>query len=274
METDLIIKGGKKDFNNQNKKTMQEQSQPTQEQQKEFDTVEYLNTQMKYLGFGDNHKEEIKKGIEVNEKSFQIHTTSDRVSEGNKVDFVINFNKSEKGGVFLNSFNAKLITQEGKERNHNFKLNFTAKEAINLLEGRAVKSEFTNSKTNETFESFVKLKFDEPKNEYDNYKMEFHKANEVDTGKIIELSGLKFEKEEGKNNAIKLLEKGNVVNVKFAHEGKEIEGKAILNPQYRILNLYDKDMNRINTNKPLQGLEQDNSHEKNKVRQQNISRSL
>lgn len=46
----------------------------------------------------------------------------------------------------------------------------------------------------------------------------------------------------------------------------------MLNPQYKNLNLYDKDMNELNTNKPLQGLEQDNSHEKNNVRQQNISR--
>lgn len=70
------------------------------------------------------------------------------------------------------------------------------------------------------------------------------------------------------------LEKGNITNVKFTHEGNEIEGKAVLNPQYKNLNLYDKDMNRLNTNKSLQGLEQDNSHEKNNVRQQNISRSI
>lgn len=56
---------------------------------------------MKYLGFGDNHKkEDIQKGIESNEVSFQIHTTSDKVMEGNKVDFTVNFNKFEKGGAF------------------------------------------------------------------------------------------------------------------------------------------------------------------------------
>lgn len=262
----------KQELNQQNMETQQPAQEPTQS--KKFDVAEYLNNQMKYLGFGDNYKETIQKHLDTADKSFQIQTTSDRVMEGNKVDFAVNFNKSEKGGVFLNSFDARLITQDGEERSHNFKLNFTAKEAINLLEGRAVKTEFNNSKTNEPFESFVRLKFNEPKNEYDNYKLEFHKANEIDTAKIVELSGLKFEKPEYKDFVVKSLEKGNITNVKFTHEGNEIEGKAVLNPQYKNLNLYDKDMNRLNTNKPLQGLEQDNSHEKNNVRQQNISRSI
>jgi hypothetical protein len=49
------------------------------------------------------------------------------------------------------------------------------------------------------------------------------------------------------------LEKGNIVKVKFEEDEGVIEGKAVLNPQYKNLNLYDQDMNRINTNKPLQG---------------------
>lgn len=79
----------------------------------------------------------------------------------------------KKGGIFLNSFDAKLTTAQGEERSNKFRVNFTAKEAINLLEGRAVKTEFTNAKTNEPF---VRLKFNEPKNEYDNYKMEFQQS--------------------------------------------------------------------------------------------------
>ena len=146
------------------------QEQPKQEK-KDFNVVEYLNTQMKYLGFGDNHKEEIQKGIDSNEKSFQIHTTSDKVMEGNKVDFAVNFNKSEKGGVFINSFDGKLTTAQGEERSQNFRVNFTAKEAINLLEGRAVKTELTN-KQGEKYEAFAKLNFAEEKNEYGNFKFQ------------------------------------------------------------------------------------------------------
>ena len=68
------------------------------------------------------------------------------------------------------------------------------------------------------------------------------------------------------------MEKGNIVKVKFELDGKVIEGKAVLNPQYKNLSLYDQDMNRINTNKPLEGLEQDNKQEKNNVKEQSIKR--
>ena len=63
-----------------------------------------------------------------------------------------------------------------------------------------------------------------------------------------------------------------MVKVKFEQDGNVTEAKAVLNPQYKNLNLYDNDMNRINTNKPLEGLEQDNKHEKNNVREQSIKR--
>ena len=83
-----------------------------------------------------------------------------------------------------------------------------------------------------------------------------------------------FDKPEYKDNVIKSLEKGNVVKVKFELDDKVIEGKAVLNPQYKNLNLYDNDMNRKNTNKPIQGLENENGQQKSNVREQSISRGI
>ena len=62
------------------------------------------------------------------------------------------------------------------------------------------------------------------------------------------------------------------MKVKFEMEDQIVEGRAVLNPQYKNLNLYDNDMNRINTNKPLEGIEQDNKHEKSNVKEQSIKR--
>ena len=235
--------------------------------------LDYLKNQLKYLGFGESNKlhQDLEKGINSNEKTFKIQTQSDRAMQGNEVNFTLNFNKSEKGGVFLNSFNATLKNEIGEERTHNFGVNhFTAKEAVNLLEGRSVKTEF---KENEPV--FVKLNFAEEKNEYGNFKFQTYnqQAYGVDTAKIVEKSGLIFDKPEHKDNTVKSLEKGNIVKVKFNLDNKITEGNAVLNPQYKTLNLYDKEMNRLNTNKPIQGLDTQ-QQEKNDIRQQNISRSL
>ena len=249
------------------------------ETQKEFDQVEYLKNQMKYLGFGEGEKlhKDLEKGIKSKNQQFEIKTTSDKALPGNKADFTLKFNKTDGGGIFLNSYNAKLTNEKNEENSHNFQVNrentFTAKEAINLLEGRSVKIEFHNPKSDQQETAFVQFNFDEPKTEKGNYLFQnFYKNYGVETEKIVEKSNLIFDKPEYKENTIKSLEKGNIVKVKFEQDDKVIEGKAILNPQNRNLKLYDSDMNRINTNKPLEGIEQDNQHEKNNVKEQSIKR--
>ncbi|WBS74192.1 hypothetical protein PF438_14955 [Elizabethkingia meningoseptica] len=260
-----------KNINNQNPHIM--------EAQQDFDQVKYLKDQIKYLGFGEDEKihKDLETGINSKNQEFEIKTTSDKTLPENKVDFTLKFNKSESGGVFLNSFNAKLTNEKNEELSHNFSVSkdssFTAKEAINLLEGRSVKIEFLNPKSKQVEPAFVQFNFNEPKTEKGNYYFQnFYKNYGVDTAKIVEKSNLVFDRPEWKESAIKSLEKGNILKVKFKENDQVIEGKAVLNPQNRNLKLYDNDMNRLNTNKPLEGLEQDNKHAKANVREQSIKR--
>ncbi len=179
--------------------------------------------------------------------------------------------------MFLNSYDATLTNDKGETLSHRFKVkkedNITAKESINLLEGRAVKTAFVNVNTNEKEPTFIKLKLNEEKNQYGNFNLDFYKGKDIDVAKIIDNSNLIFDRPEYKEYTIKSLEKGNLAPVKFKHENNEIEGKASLNPQYKTLNLYDNDMNRVNTNKPIKGLEVE-QNEKANTRQHNSKRSL
>lgn len=258
-------------YNNQNFKIM--------ETQKEFDQVQYLKDQLKYLGFGESAElhRDLEAGIKSVDQQFELKTQSNKTLPGNKVDFVLKFSKSEKGGVFLNSYNATLSNDKVESLSHNFNVSrentFTAKEAVNLLEGRAVKIEFDNPKTGEMEPAFAKLNFDEPKTEKGNFHFQnFYKNYGVDTADIVEKSNLRFDKPEYKDSVIKSLEKGNIVKVKFEINDTVVEGKAVLNPQYKNINLYDMDMNRINTNKPTEGLGHDQKNDKNNVKEQSIKR--
>lgn len=249
------------------------------ETQNEFDQVQYLKNQMKYLGFGEDQKlhKDLESGINGKEQQFEIKTSSDRTLPENEVDFTLKFTKSESGNVFFNSYNAKLKNAQSGELSHNFYVSrehtFTAKEAVNLLEGRAVKMNFTNPKTNQQEYAFVKLNFNDPKNEYGNYNFQnFHQNYGVNTSEIVDKSNIVFDKPQYRDDVIKSLEKGNVVKVKFEMNNAVIEGKAILNPQYKNLNLYDQEMNRINTNKPLEGIGNDLSQDKANAQEQSIKR--
>jgi hypothetical protein len=264
---------------NKTKNNINNQTPKIMETQKEFDQVQYLKDQLKYLGFGEDEKlhKDLEKGIKSAKTQFEIKTSSDKALPENRVGFLLRFNKTDRGGVFLNSYHAILKNEKDESIHHNFPVNrentFTAKEAVNLLEGRAVKIEFQNPKAEQKEPAFVQFNFNEPKTDNGNYNFQnFYKNYGVDTAQIVEKSKLIFDKPEWKESTIKSLEKGNIVKVKFELDDKVIEGKAVLNPQYKNLSLYDQDMNRINTNKPLEGLEQDNKHEKNNVKEQSIKR--
>ncbi|WP_152908186.1 hypothetical protein [Riemerella anatipestifer] len=268
---------------------MQGQSKRTYEQE---EVIGYLKNKLMYLGFGESEEmhKTLEEGINSTADNFKIKINSDKASEGNSVNFVLNFSKSNQGGVFFNSYNATLTNEKEQVFSHTFSANngVTAKEAINLLEGRAVKTELNKTiekideDTGEIYSEktkepvFIKLKLAEEKNEFGNFKMEIYSKNYgIDTAKILDKSDVLIQSQEQKDFLIKSLEKGNIVPMKIKQgSNNPIDIKAILNPQYKTLNIYDNNMNRLNTNKPLQGLEQDNSHEKNNVRQQNISRGI
>lgn len=262
-------------------KDNQHHQKETPEPQKEKNNYDVLKDQIKYLGFGEGTSllTNLSEKLDSKEKEFSISLASDKASfKNNEVNFQLNFQKSASNEkVYLNTFQANL-KNENKEIDisHTFsaKGNFTAKEAINLLEGRAVKTEIFNQKKGQNEEAFVKLKLSEEKNEKGNFKLQvFNKNYGVDVAKIMDKSNLVFDNEKHKEITQKSLEKGNIVSVKFSDQANKItDGKAILNPQYKMLNLYDNKMKRVNSNE--QAFQKDHSETNEVKNQQNYSRKM
>ena len=254
--------------------------------EKQFTQLNYLKNQVKYLGMGESEKlhKDLENAILSPDKNVDVkveYNNPDRLMKGNTISFDLHIGKGEQGGVFLNSYTANLTMKNGEERSQSFKVqkenNITAKEAINLLEGRAVKIEHdrVDKETGELSrtESFIKLKLKDEKTEYGNYKYEwYNKGYGVDVDDIMKKSNLVFADDTQRERTKKHLEKGNITEVSFVHDKKEIKGFAVLNPQYKQLNLYDSAMNRLNTNKPLQKPELENNQKNEIVKEQHISR--
>ena len=254
--------------------------------EKQFTQLNYLKNQVKYLGMGESEKlhKDLENAILSPEKDVNVqveYNNPDKLMKGNTISFNLHIGKGEQGGVFLNSYTANLTMKNGGERTQSFKVqkenNITAKEAINLLEGRAVKIEHdkVDKETGEISrtESFIKLKLKDEKTEYGNYKYEwYNKGYGVDVDDIMKKSNLVFADDTQRERTKKHLEKGNITEVSFVHDKKEIKGFAVLNPQYKQLNLYDNGMNRLNTNKPIQKPEVENNQKNEIVKEQQISR--
>lgn len=261
----------------------------TNEQQlseKQITQLNYLKNQVKYLGLGEDPK--LHKDLEnailspVDKTTVRVeYNHPDKLMKGNTATFDLNIAKTEQGGVFLNSYRANLTTKNGEERSQTFKVqkenSITAKEAINLLEGRSVKIEhdMVNKETGELSrtESFIKLNLKEPKTEYGNYKYEwYNKGYGVDVDNIMQKSNLVFADDIQRERTKKHLEKGNITQATFMHENRQVQGFAVLNPQWKNLNLYDSSMNRLTTQNQLIKPEVREDIQKNNVPQQSISR--
>jgi len=240
-----------------------------------------LKDQIKYLGFGEEQKvhTELADNLASDKKEFIINISSDKASfKNNEINFELKFQKSEKNeNFYLNSFLANLKNNEKDVNlNHTFSANgnFTAKEAINLLEGRSVKTEIYNKHLDAKEDAFVKLQLNEEKNEKGNFKLQvFNKNYGIDIKKIIDKAKLHFDNDKHREITTKSLEKGNIVSVKFSDlKNNIVEGKAILNPQYKMLNLYDNKMKRFNSNE--QAFQKDNSETNEVKNQQSHSRKI
>ena len=68
------------DSEDNNKKVLTIKNPNIMETKKEFDQVEYLKNQLKYLGFGEGEKlhKDLEKGINSKNQQFEIKTTSDK----------------------------------------------------------------------------------------------------------------------------------------------------------------------------------------------------
>ena len=267
--------------------TQQQAQSSPQLSEQQSNQLNYLKNQVKYLGLGEDAKlhKDLENAILSPEDKVTVraeYNYPDRLMKGNTATFDLNLTKTEQGGVFLNSYRANLTTKNGEERSQTFKVqkenSVTAKEAINLLEGRSVKIEHdvVDKKTGELSrtESFIKLNMKEPKTDYGNYKYEWYNKNAygVDIDNIMQKSNLTFANDIERERTKKHLEKGNITQVTFQQENLQIQGFAVLNPQWKMLNLYDSAMNRVTIQNQLVKPEVTQSQQKNNVPEHSISR--
>jgi hypothetical protein len=226
-------------FNNQNNKVMNEKN------------FEYLRDQVKYTGFGESLEYDLKEQIKKGEEKFTLNYKNEYGND--KVDATLNFKKSSQGDMyFFNSYDVKL--QKEKADNVlqqtfyiNNKGSITMKEAYNLMEGRSVNKNLVNQK-GEEYNAWVKLDFKQTDNQ-GNYKMAqfgekygYNLDTELKKHPIKELTN-----DEYKKDLIDSLKKGNVQSATFVKDGIEVKQYIEASPQYKNINLYDANMQRMDS---------------------------
>lgn len=236
--------------------------------QKNFD---FLKDQVKFTGFGDDLENELRKKLEKPTPDFQMPDNFQiphKTKFGNDdVSSVLHFKKSDQTDMyFFNRYDTTLKPEGSKdEMTQSFYINkgnnnITLKEAFNLMNGRAVHKEFTKLEkvgegenarfkpTDEKYTAWMKLDFKEA-DEQGNFKqLKYSENYGYDLNAALAKHPIKeLESESDKTRLVDSLEKGNRQSVTFVQDRNEQKHFIEANPQFKTINIYDSNMQRLNS---------------------------
>ena len=228
--------------------------------------LDFLKDQLKFTGFGEGLENELKNKMEKQTPEFQI---AHKTKFGNDdVSSVLHFKKSEKTDMyFFNRFEVSLKPEQSRdEMVQAFQTSkgnkITLKEAFNLMNGRAVNKNLTN-KENQEYNAWVQLDFKQT-DTHGNYKMKhFHENYGYDLNAELAKNPIKeLVNEQDKSRLIESLQKGNRQSVTFNDNGSEQKHFVEANPQFKTINIYNSNMQRLNIKQGQQDEKQGQSEQK------------
>ena len=210
--------------------------------------LDYLKEGLKYLGFGEGLNDKLAENIIKKQDQFQLKTENQYGND--KVSYVLDFKKgSESDMYFFNRYSATIENESGEEKTQAFfpkkNTGITAKEAYNLLHGRAVNKDLTN-KEGQPYNAWLQIDWSQ-KDNHDNHKFRtihegygYNLEKELQRHPIKELNDIT-----SKERLMQSLERGNVHQVTFVKGEKEEKMHIEANPQFKTLNIYDEDHKKV-----------------------------
>ncbi len=212
------------------------------------ENFEFLSSNIKYMGFGENLKSELEKNMRAGKADFQLHFQA----EINKKPFeaTLNFRKSDSTDMyFFNNYNASLERNNGEKVEQTFYLSkgkgVTSKEAYNLLDGRAVHKDLV-TKEGQPYKAWMQLDFDN-KDKNKNFEVkQFHEKYGFDLKAAVEKFGVaELNDPEKAKKLYDSLQKGNVQAVTIEKDGSSQRMFMEADPQFKKVTLYDSNMKMV-----------------------------
>jgi hypothetical protein len=210
--------------------------------------LEFLKKSLLNLGFGEQVNQELEKNIDKKVPEFDLPARHEFNQQ--KVNYTLHFKAGENQEMyFFNKFDSTLHKGKEKEQNQTFYINkgngITAKEAFNLMEGRAVHKQLFN-KDGDKYQAWLQLDND---NLTQNGSKEIKRFNEnygFDLNEVLKDKGIKeLTTNEGTENLFRSLKKGNTQQITVERNGEEKKFFISASPQFKTVDLYDHQQKKI-----------------------------
>lgn len=232
--------------------------------------LDFLKKSLLNLGFG----EQVNKALEqqIGKKTPEFTLAAKHVFNQTPIDYQLHFKAGESEGMyFFNKYDATIPKAKGEDINQTFYINkgngITAKEAFNLMEGRAVHKQLFN-KEGEKYQAWLQL---DPENLTQNGSKEIKRFNEnygFNLEQVLAGKGIKeMGNDDSKQNLLKSLQKGNAQQITVTRGKEEVKYFVTASPQFKTVDLYDHQMKRIKREELLQP-SQKTSQSQKQTRQQ------
>jgi hypothetical protein len=219
--------------------------------------AEFLKKSLLNLGFGDKLNAELDKEMAAKVPEFKLglqHEFNQKT-----VDYTLHFKAGDnKDMYFFNKYDATINHKDDPAKNidQTFFINkgsgITAKEAFNLMEGRAVHKQLYNLE-GQKYQSWLTL---DNKNLTDNGNMKikhYHENYGFDIDKVIAGKGIKeLVDPKAKEELMYSLKKGNAQQITVGGNDGDRKYFIAANPQFKTVDLYDHQMKKIKREELLQ----------------------
>lgn len=210
---------------------------------------EYLKDGLKYLGFGEGLNNKLAEELASGKPEFQLNTVNEYGRD--KVNYNLDFRKSDQSDMyFFNKYTANFKPEgDSQEKAQTFYIKknsgITAKEAYNLLNGRAVNKDLTNAE-GQPYNAWLQIDFTQ-KDDKGNHKFKsFSNGYGYDLEKELAKHPIKELNEPvTKERLMQSLQRGNLHQVTFRKADREDKMFIEANPQFKTLNVYDDRLKKV-----------------------------
>src|SRR5688572_16524213 len=211
--------------------------------------LEFLKEGIKYLGFGEGLNNKLTEEVNSGKNEFKLHTENQYGRD--KVSYTLDFRKSDQSDMyFFNKYTANLQGQEnGQDKSQTFFIKknsgVTAKEAYNLLNGRAVNKDLTNQE-GEKYNAWLQIDWNQKDNNGNHKFKMIHEAYGYNLESVLAKHPIKeLNDPTAKDRLMQSLERGNQHQVTFVKGDKEEKMFIEANPQFKSINLYDGNLKKV-----------------------------
>ncbi|MBV9986841.1 MAG: hypothetical protein JO301_04130 [Chitinophagaceae bacterium] len=214
------------------------------------ENLEYLQNQLKFLGFGEGLNTLLEARLKEGMPDFQLQASHSFGKD--PMEATLYFKKSEREGVDMYFFNKYEAALRQGERNlqqtffiNNKVQSVTFKEACNLLNGRAVFKELT-PKEGEKYKAWLQLDLSS-RDQYGNAKVKHYNENfGYDVKEAIGRVPIKELSDPDKmQSLVAALEKGNLATVTLIKDGIEKPVQITAEPQFKTLKMFDMEGKKL-----------------------------